>query len=164
MCVCGRVQVCAHVCVGVCACIFLQVSKQRDSSVKTASYLRCITMLTTGTCRDAHTHTHTPVQSAGAVVGCEGPVCTGSVQVRPPCRHSGRQGRRPCCTPASPLLSLGTNPGHKQEWVSAIPAGTSHQPCFLHGNQRFRGNGGILLVLFAFEQEPQSEDVECFSI
>ena len=67
-----------------------------------------------------HTHTHTPVQSAGAVDGCEGPVCTGCVPVRPPCRHSGRRGRTPCCTPASPLLSRGTNPGHKQEWVIQI--------------------------------------------
>ena len=61
-------------CVCVCSCVFLQVSKQRDSPVNisfqyAASPLRCIAMLTTETCRDAlrvrqntnntHTHRHT---------------------------------------------------------------------------------------------------------
>lgn len=59
-------------------------------------------------------HTHTPVQSAGVVVDSEGLVCRGFVPERPPCKHTCRQDLKPCCTPASPPLSPGTTPAHKQ--------------------------------------------------
>lgn len=58
-------------------------------------------------------HKHTPVQSASAVDDSEGLVCKGFVPERRPCKRTCRQDPKPCCTPASPPQSLGTNPAHK---------------------------------------------------
>lgn len=118
----------------VCVCLFMCVSASVKTKRQSSEYfipVRCLSPLlhhnsdhrnmqrctrsqTNTNKHRRHTHTHTPVQSAGVVVGSEGLVCRGSVPARPPCKHTCRQDPKPCCTPASPPLSLGTNPAHKQ--------------------------------------------------
>lgn len=117
----------------VCVCLFMCVSASVKTKRQSSEYfipVRCLSPFAASQFwpskragmhseSDKHkqtqrTHTHTPVQSAGVVVGSEGLVCRGFEPARPPCKHTCRQDPKPCCTPASPPLSLGTNPAHKQ--------------------------------------------------